>query len=386
MDNLLKDIRKGKISQTDESAFEVGRNVATTEGAVVFENELFQLIEYKPLTAKVYERPFLLVPPCINKFYILDLQPENSLIRYPVEQGHRVFVMSLAQPAISPKRTSPGTTTSRTARSRRSRWCRRSRGTKQINALGFCVGGTYPRNALAVLAARGEKPVDEPDAADHAARFRGHRRARRLHRREPGAAARDAVRRAAASCSRARNSRPPSASCAPTTWSGTTSSATTSRARRRRRSTCCTGTATAPTCRGRCTPGTCATSTSRTTCASRTSSRCCGEQVDLGRIDVADLHLRARARTTSCRGRRLTPRRTRCPGGKAGGVRFVLGASGHIAGVINPPSKNKRSHWTGSRQLLPANPDAWLNSARRASRAAGGPTGPPGWRGTAERR
>ena len=72
MANLLHDLRQGHVSMTDERLFEVGRNVATTEGAVVFENELFQLIEYKPLTAKVFEKPFLMVPPCINKFYILD--------------------------------------------------------------------------------------------------------------------------------------------------------------------------------------------------------------------------------------------------------------------------------------------------------------------------
>ena len=98
MQNLLHDVSRAMCRMTDESLFEVGRNVATTEGAVVFENELFQLLEYKPLTAKVYERPFLLVPPCINKFYILDLQPENSLIRYAVEQGHRVFVVSWRNP------------------------------------------------------------------------------------------------------------------------------------------------------------------------------------------------------------------------------------------------------------------------------------------------
>jgi polyhydroxyalkanoate synthase len=101
MQNLLNDIKLGHVSMTDESLFEVGRNVATTEGAMVFENELFQLIEYKPLTAKVYERPLLLVPPCINKYYILDLQPENSVIRYTVEQGHRTFVVSWRNPDAS---------------------------------------------------------------------------------------------------------------------------------------------------------------------------------------------------------------------------------------------------------------------------------------------
>src|SRR5439155_1416042 len=89
-----KDSQQGHVSQTDETVFAVGRNVATTEGSVVFENELIQLIEYKPLTPQVHERPMLIVPPCINKFYILDLQPENSLVRYTVEQGHRVFVVS----------------------------------------------------------------------------------------------------------------------------------------------------------------------------------------------------------------------------------------------------------------------------------------------------
>ncbi|RYF39693.1 MAG: alpha/beta fold hydrolase, partial [Comamonadaceae bacterium] len=158
MQNLLHDITQGHVSMTDESLFEVGRNVATTEGAVVFENELFQLLEYKPLTAKVYERPFLLVPPCINKFYILDLQPENSLIRYAVEQGHRTFVVSWRNPDDSlvdktwdhyvedGAMAAVGVVQNIT-------------GAEQINALGFCVGGTILSNALAVFAARGEEPV-----------------------------------------------------------------------------------------------------------------------------------------------------------------------------------------------------------------------------------
>jgi polyhydroxyalkanoate synthase len=157
--NLLHDMKQGHVSMTDESMFEVGKNVATTEGAVVFENELFQLIEYKPLTAKVYERPFLLVPPCINKFYILDLQPANSLIRYSVEQGHRTFVVSWRNPDESLAKAT---------------WddyienaviqaigvAQDITGAKTINALGFCVGGTMLSNALAVLAARGEEPVN----------------------------------------------------------------------------------------------------------------------------------------------------------------------------------------------------------------------------------
>ena len=98
VEQLLADIRQGHMSQTDETVFEVGRNVATTEGTVVFENELMQLIEYKPLTAQVHERPILFVPPCINKYYILDLQPDNSLIRYTLEQGHRLFVVSWRNP------------------------------------------------------------------------------------------------------------------------------------------------------------------------------------------------------------------------------------------------------------------------------------------------
>ncbi|MBT2322390.1 class I poly(R)-hydroxyalkanoic acid synthase [Variovorax paradoxus] len=160
--NLLHDVQQGHMSMTDESAFEVGRNVATTEGAVVFENDLFQLLEYKPLTAKVYERPLLLVPPCINKFYILDLQPENSLIRYAVEQGHRVFVVSWRNPDSSMANytwdqyiedaaiKAIHVTQEITGQDKKG---------GQIDALGFCVGGTILSTALAVLAARGEQPA-----------------------------------------------------------------------------------------------------------------------------------------------------------------------------------------------------------------------------------
>ena len=156
--NMLADMHKGRISQTDESAFEVGRNVATTEGAVVFENELFQLIQYKPLTDTVYERPMLFVPPCINKYYIMDLQPSNSLVRYTVEQGHTVFLVSwrnadkLVANATWDDYIGNGVIKAIELVQDISKQ-------KQINALGFCVGGTLIASALAILFARGEKPV-----------------------------------------------------------------------------------------------------------------------------------------------------------------------------------------------------------------------------------
>ncbi|MEZ5607088.1 MAG: class I poly(R)-hydroxyalkanoic acid synthase [Burkholderiaceae bacterium] len=156
--NVLADMRQGHVSMTDESLFEVGKNVATTEGAVVFENDLFQLIEYKPLTAKVHERPFLLVPPCINKFYILDLQPANSLIRYAVSQGFRTFVVSWRNPDAS-LQTKTWDDYIEGAAIEAIRTTQDITGARQINALGFCVGGTILTTALAVLAARGEKPV-----------------------------------------------------------------------------------------------------------------------------------------------------------------------------------------------------------------------------------
>ncbi|MGJ7506824.1 class I poly(R)-hydroxyalkanoic acid synthase [Variovorax sp. GT1P44] len=160
--NLLHDVQQGHLSMTDESAFEVGRNVGSTEGAVVFENDLFQLLEYKPLTAKVYERPLLLVPPCINKFYILDLQPENSLIRYAVEQGHRVFVVSWRNPDASMEHYTWDQYIEDAAIKAihvTQEITGQDKNGGKIDTLGFCVGGTILSTALAVLAARGEQPA-----------------------------------------------------------------------------------------------------------------------------------------------------------------------------------------------------------------------------------
>ncbi|MCC6072386.1 class I poly(R)-hydroxyalkanoic acid synthase [Massilia sp. GCM10020059] len=154
--NMLSDMQKGRISQSDESAFEVGRNVATAPGQVVFENELFQLIQYDPVTPTVHQVPLLIVPPCINKFYILDLQPENSVVRYAVEQGNTVMLMSWRNPDKS-----LGSLTwddyVETGAIKAIEVTREITGQDKINAFGFCVGGTIVASALAVLAGRGDQ-------------------------------------------------------------------------------------------------------------------------------------------------------------------------------------------------------------------------------------
>ncbi|CAH2772197.1 MAG: Polyhydroxyalkanoic acid synthase [uncultured Caballeronia sp.] len=158
MMNLLADMQRGKIQQSDESGFVVGKNIATTQGSVVFENDLLQLIQYTPRTATVREQPLLIVPPCINKFYILDLQSEGSLVAHAFDAGHQVFMISWrnADASIAHKTLDDyideGVLTSIDV-------VKQIGGREQINTLGFCIGGTLLVTALAVLAARGEYPA-----------------------------------------------------------------------------------------------------------------------------------------------------------------------------------------------------------------------------------
>ena len=157
--NMLADMNKGHISLSDESAFEVGRNLATTEGTVVYENPLFQLIQYKPQTESVNQTPLLMVPPCINKFYILDLQPENSLVRYAVEQGNTVFLVSWSNPDKSLANTTWDDYVDKGV-IQAIRVTQEITGEDKLNMFGFCVGGTIVSTALAVLAARGEQAAN----------------------------------------------------------------------------------------------------------------------------------------------------------------------------------------------------------------------------------
>lgn len=160
--NLLGDVKKGRITQTDETQFEIGRNVAVTPGDVVFENALFQLIQYKPATATVHEIPLVIVPPNINKFYILDLQPDNSFVRHAVEQGFTVFLISWRNPLASDTDGVDRATWSDyldDAVLQALRVASDITRQPQVNALGFCVGGTMLASALALAEARGEHPV-----------------------------------------------------------------------------------------------------------------------------------------------------------------------------------------------------------------------------------
>jgi polyhydroxyalkanoate synthase len=161
MANLVHDLdRSGdilSISQTDIEAFEVGRNVATAPGKVIFQNDLLQLIQYAPSTESVHATPLLIVPPWINKFYILDLGPQKSFIRYMVGKGFTVFVVSWVNPDERLKDKTfedymiEGLLAATDA-------VKRETGQAKINVIGYCVGGTLLGTTLAYLAARGEEP------------------------------------------------------------------------------------------------------------------------------------------------------------------------------------------------------------------------------------
>ncbi|GAG37541.1 unnamed protein product, partial [marine sediment metagenome] len=162
MAHLAKDLEQSKdllrVSQTDLSAFEVGKDLAITPGKVVFQNDVIQLIQYAPSTGEVYERPLIIAPPWINKFYILDLVPQKSLVKWAVDQGFTVFMISWVNP--------DGNLAQKTfedymqegvlaAVDAANRQC----GTTQVNALGYCVGGTLLACTLAYLAAKGDDRI-----------------------------------------------------------------------------------------------------------------------------------------------------------------------------------------------------------------------------------
>lgn len=156
--NLSHDLARRQISITDETAFEVGRNVAVSPGSVVFECELMELIQYAPLTEQVASRPLVIVPPCVNKFYILDLQPANSFVRHACEQGYTVFLVSWRNPDASLGHLCWDDYVERGVL-QAIQVARSISAADKVNALGWCIGGTMLACALAVQRARGEDTV-----------------------------------------------------------------------------------------------------------------------------------------------------------------------------------------------------------------------------------
>ncbi|MGE0559357.1 MAG: class I poly(R)-hydroxyalkanoic acid synthase [Burkholderiales bacterium] len=351
--NLAADIDRGLVSMTDESAFEVGRNLAVTPGAVVYENDFMQLLQYAPLTETVHERPLVMVPPCINKYYILDLQPDNSYVRHALEAGHTVFMVSWRNmPESMGKATwddylEHGVMRALTV-------ARDICGSEQVNALGFCVGGTLLACALAVLRARGENPVasvtflttmldfsdtgelsvfvDEPYVAARETEFSagGVLRGRELAMTFASLRANDLIWPYVVN--NYLKGRTPDAFDL-LYWNSDSTNL----------------------------PGTMYCEYVRSTYLENSlrmpgKLTMCGTPVDLGTIDMPAYVLAARED-------HIVPWRTAYNTVQliGGDIRFVLAASGHIAGVINPAKRNRRNFWIND--ALPPEAETWLAGA-----------------------
>jgi polyhydroxyalkanoate synthase subunit PhaC len=361
LQNMWQDMRRGHVSMTDESQFEVGRNVGTTEGAVVFENELFQLIEYKPLTKQVYEKPFLVIPPCINKFYILDLQPANSMVRHLVQEGYRTFVISWRNPDESLQEKTWDDYIEHAAIQAISTVQSLTKA-KQINALGFCVGGTILGTALAVLAARKQKPredfplssatflttfldfsdtgildifIDEASVKLREQQFasggllKGQELASTFSFLRPNELVWNYV-----VGNYLKGETPPPFDLL--YWNSDATNLP--------------GPFYAWYLRNAylennlCKPG---------------KLTVCGEKLDFSKIDIPVYIYGSREDHIVPIGGAYAS--TQILSGKK---RFVMGASGHIAGVINPPAANKRSHWIGKEGHFPKTQAQWLKTAK----------------------
>jgi polyhydroxyalkanoate synthase len=162
LDNLLSDLERGRgrlsIKMTDTDAFRIGENIAVTPGKVVYQNDLMQLIQYSPATEKVFGRPLLIIPPWINKFYILDLRPKNSLVRWAISQGHTVFMISWVNPdeKLADKGfddyMKEGILDALSA-------IEAATGQAEVNAIGYCLGGTLLGATLAYMAVHGDHRI-----------------------------------------------------------------------------------------------------------------------------------------------------------------------------------------------------------------------------------
>src|SRR5512134_72996 len=351
--NLLGDVEKGRLSQTDESSFEVGRNLAVTPGKVVFENEIFQLIQYAPSTPRVRATPLVMVPPCINKFYILDLAPENSFVRYAVERGNTVFMVSWRN--ITPEVGHLSWDDYiRDGLLKAFDVAAEITGATRLNVLGYCVGGTMLGAALALLAARGEDRIesatfftallDFSDVGDLAV-FVDRAGVEAVERQLGRGGVKEGRDLATVFNMMRAND---------LVWSYVVNNYLKGKRPDAFDILYCNSDSTnlAGPWYAWYLRNTYLDNNLRVPGKVRT----CGVPVDLGTV-------RAPAYVLATREDHIVPwkgayQTTQLLKGEA---RFVLGASGHIAGVINPASKNRRSYWTNTQ--VPASAEDWLAGA-----------------------
>ncbi len=360
--NLMRDLTRGRITQTDESAFAPGENLAMTPGTVIYENPLIQLIQYRPQTAKVRQRPLLMVPPCINKYYILDLQPANSLVQHAVQAGFEVFMVSWRNPLHGDQDGIELKTWDDYVEDgvlQAIQVVRDVTHQSQINALGFCVGGTLLSTALAVARARGEDPVAALTLLTTFLDFREtgildvfvdeqHARVREQQLGEGGLLT-------AGELSTTFSFLRPSE----LVWNYVGSNYLMGESPRA-------FDLLSWNADGTNLPGPFFTWYFRNTYLENRLEtgqlRVCGERVDLRALDMPAYLYASREDhivpwTSAYASTRLL----------SGPLRFVLGESGHIAGVVNPPERGKRGYWSRNQGATPpGNPEAWLEQADHA--------------------
>ncbi len=355
--NLLDDLERGRgklrIKMTDADAFKVGDNIAVSAGKVVFQNALIQLIQYAPLTTTVLRRPLVIFPPWINKFYILDLRPKNSLVRYLVEQGHTVFMVSWVNPdARLAERDfedymAEGVLAALGA-------IEKATGEAEVNAIGYCIGGTLLASSLAYMAAKGDNRIksasflvtltdftdcgelgvfideEQLSALEEKMQKQGYLEGTEMAATFNMLRANDLIWGFVVNNYLLGNE--------PFPFDLLYWNADATRMPRKMHSFYLRN---MYQNNRLATPGGIAMK---------------NVPIDLGRVNIPTYFL-------SCREDHITPWRSTYKGTQllGGNSRFVLAASGHIAGVVNPPGTNKYNHFTNPQ--TPATPEAWLAGA-----------------------
>jgi len=350
------DAARGQISMTDETAYEVGSNIAITPGEVIFENELIQLIQYRATTARVYSRPLLIIPPFINKYYILDLQENNSFVRYCVEQGMTTFIVSWRN---IPEELGHLTWDDYLGKGiyEAVDAVRSISGSESINTLGFCVGGTLLSTALAVQAAEKKNQVnsltllasmlDFSDTGEINVYIDESYVKQIEQQYSQGGVLRGSQLSSAFSSLRANE----------LVWYFVVNNYLLGKTPRafdllywNSDAANLPGPLYAYYLRNMYlenklrTPG---------------ALQLNGLPVDLGSIDVPSL-------VVATREDHIVPWKTAYLSANllGGSTRFLLGASGHVAGIVNPVSANRRKYWIADGDGLPPDPQIWLDSAR----------------------